>query len=437
MKVDLIFPQHEGVSNIQVPQPSTGLLTLAAYAQQNIPRLDVTVYDGNYISNADIVGVSTWFSNYSNALSIGKEVKRRNPKATLIFGGPHAGSIPKRVISNNPFVDYVISGDGERAFVKLLGGEQEDKVPGLTYRKGNRVTTNNPDFTVDLETIPAINFQTLGEEFIWKPKSRSYIPISLYRGCFRSSRCEYCSLPIESTRKSSPDAFWRQVRVLKEGWGVDSFFETADIFPLGEAKKLIAARPEELEGVQFRVYIYPSTVNKQRAENLADLGVTSAYMGVENVLHFPDSSFYQKGLNRTFKRGYTIDSLVEEIALLGENGIRVMPGFVLGIPGETDDSLEANLNLIQRVTDLPKVIEASVNTLIPLPGSAYFEIAISNENILRQYFRITGLNLTEIDQIDFQLLARLFIEEFTSIDYGKVKSILDEIKSENISHWSE
>ena len=105
MRLNLLFSKHHKTRNIQQVQAPTGLLTLASYLWREVPGVSTFVYDANLgidisygdLAEADIVGFSTWFSNYEAALDDARGVKELNPLVKVVFGGPHAGAIAQRV----------------------------------------------------------------------------------------------------------------------------------------------------------------------------------------------------------------------------------------------------------------------------------------------------------------------------------------------------
>ena len=67
----------------------------------------------------DVVGISSLFTPYfREVLEIAARVKKRL-NAIVMMGGSHASAVPESLLSS-PHVDYVIRGEGEKAFVELL-----------------------------------------------------------------------------------------------------------------------------------------------------------------------------------------------------------------------------------------------------------------------------------------------------------------------------
>lgn len=434
---------HLACENKVQVQPPLGILTLASYIQQVFPEIEIEVFDGKYLSedeilnslDADIVGFSTWFSNYDNSISLAEKLREKAPNTTIIFGGPHATAIPKRILINNNFIDYVICGEGEIPFIKIIKGFKPQEIPGLFYREKKEIAGNNLWETIDLDFLPLINLELLQPKYVWlgdrNSPAMSAFPLSGIRGCMRGrNRCEYCSIPIKGYRCVSPQKYWEQVNKLNADYGVNFFFETGDTFPRTYIREL-GSVPDHAD-VVFRIYSYPSTLKNEDVPFLQNMGVRTMYMGVESVLHWEGNT------KRRYPSDYSINSLIEEFKMYGQADIDIIPGFLLGLPGENDDSIERNLKLIRRASKLNNVREITVSVILPLPGADYFNWCCMDDYILAKYQEITGDNLQTNDKINYYLLSQLFVEKFTDIGYEKLHYIVQNLKGElgsGMANW--
>ncbi|MFA5993210.1 MAG: radical SAM protein [Candidatus Pacearchaeota archaeon] len=449
MELQLIFPKHqEGKSLLQEHIPPLGLLTIASYIKAKKPKQKVEVFDGNSISdneliqkiNAEMVGISVWFSNYDNGLKIAKRIKEKNPNTKIVFGGPNTNGIAERILKNNHFIDFVISGDGEESLLGLLQGRKNETIAGLTYRKDDKIISNTPSYSLDLNKLPPLNLKLLKTPFKWDRKIKrmghSYFPLSRYRGCFRAKRCQYCSIPLKATRKSSSKNFWKDITNLNKKYGVDHFFETADTFPLGELKSLAKSKPKNLK-FKLRCYIAPSTINEDQIKLLSKIGVKQVFIGVENSRFYADTNCTPISFKR-YPDNYTSEDLLKEIDLFAKYNIDVMPSYVLGMPDETRESLKENIALIEKIANKKNVSEMSINLCLPLPGSSYFLQCVSDSQVIKRYLEIKKQDIRTIDDFDIHLLSKLFIERYSKVSYeeivGEVKSFMLKSKK-NIAHW--
>jgi radical SAM superfamily enzyme YgiQ (UPF0313 family) len=305
----------------------------------------------------------------------------------------------------------------------------------LYFRGENTIFGNDSWEAVYLDSLPVIDLKLLRPNYSWKSDksspAMSAFPLSGIRGCMRGhNRCEYCSIPIRDYRCISPKKYWENVTSLHEEYGIDFFFETGDTFPLKYLKELgsIQQHPD----VSFRIYSYPSTLKYDDMSYLKSMGVRTIFMGVESVLH------WNGNFKRKYPPSYSIKSLIQEIQMCGEYDIDVIPGFLLGLPGEDVTSLNENISLIRELYNLDNVREITVSVVMPLPGSDYFDWCVKHKNIIDEYEIYKVESLISSDRIDYYLLSQLFSKYFTVVGYENLYSGINMLKQEfgsSMANW--
>ena len=96
----------------------------------------------------DIIGFSLYMWNQRLSLAVAQEVKRLHPNATIIAGGPSVPVAAEGFLIQHPYLDFLVHGEGEVAFLDLclerLRRNVLDKVPGLSFRCSNGIVTTAP-----------------------------------------------------------------------------------------------------------------------------------------------------------------------------------------------------------------------------------------------------------------------------------------------------
>ncbi len=90
---------------------------------------------------------------------VAEMVKKAIPSIAVIFGGMQVSFETRRFMKENPFVDYVIRGEGERVmfnFIKSILSYEFDyeNIAGLAYRESDQIVVNPYDAPVDIESLP-------------------------------------------------------------------------------------------------------------------------------------------------------------------------------------------------------------------------------------------------------------------------------------------
>ncbi|HYE11621.1 MAG TPA: B12-binding domain-containing radical SAM protein [Patescibacteria group bacterium] len=185
--------------NAKYIHSSLAIRYLKKYCEPHIEGIDIAEFSINesinsilkrlYNSGAEIYGFSCYIWNISLILNLCSSLKKAKPEAVIILGGPEVSYDSASLLKGNPFIDYIIIGEGEETLLELLdcvtrGRLDPSSISGLAYREGeNVVTTLQRPLIASLDTIP-FPYDSL-DEF---PNKIVYFETS--RGC--PFNCQYC-----------------------------------------------------------------------------------------------------------------------------------------------------------------------------------------------------------------------------------------------------
>ena len=141
-----------------------------------------------YLFGADAVAFCCYIWNISQTLYICECLKKANPNIVTILGGLEVSYDSEDIMMQNPFVDFVIRGEGEvplnLLFKELENGKQFKNVPSLTYRCGEKIRINPQAAPQDINS----------HEFVYDDKTdvlkNKIIYYESSRGC--PYNCSYC-----------------------------------------------------------------------------------------------------------------------------------------------------------------------------------------------------------------------------------------------------
>lgn len=92
-------------------------------------------------ANPVVAGFSCYIWNINQTLELCRELKREIPELIIILGGPEVSPRAGEVLECNPEVDYVLTGEGEESFPRLIEAllSQKNKVGILSSQAGSEI----------------------------------------------------------------------------------------------------------------------------------------------------------------------------------------------------------------------------------------------------------------------------------------------------------
>jgi radical SAM superfamily enzyme YgiQ (UPF0313 family) len=158
----------------------------------------------------DFVGFTFLTHGCPETLKMAEVCRRESPGSRVVFGGPHASFTQKQLLSYS-FVDFVVAGEGENSFARLVAGEAPATIPGVARRQGDGVISNADDVIESLDSLPFPDREAC------LPIRYPYAPIDYVqtsRGC--PKRCSFCveSRMFRKIRFREPKAVVEEMKAL-------------------------------------------------------------------------------------------------------------------------------------------------------------------------------------------------------------------------------
>ena len=293
----------------------------------------------------DVVGTTAITPSIYVAEEVLKIAQSAAPNALRVLGGVHATFMYRQVLSEAPWIDVIVRGEGEEIITALIHAVQAGEWPknrsnikGLAYIDGGEIMATPAAPTVkELDAITPDWSLLEWEKYLYVPLNRRVAIPSMARGC--PFTCSFCS----------QWKFWRDYRVrdpkkvvdeiedLVENHGV-GFFILADEEPTINRRKFIEfcneliARnlPDRVQwGINTRV------TDIMRDKELLGLyrkaGLVHVSLGTEAAA--------QMKLDQ-FNKETTVAQNKEAIRLLREADIFTEAQFIVGLDNETPETLE-------------------------------------------------------------------------------------------------
>lgn len=335
---------------------------------------DVAVYNENVsgplerngpayadVCAADVVGITIMTATANRGYELARHIRAEAPRATIVFGGPHATFLPEEAAE---YGDLVVCGEGENVISEIACGD---------LRRG----IVRPDPPTDLDVLPTPKHELMidFDRLIKAGGSRGMyeLPVMTSRGC--PNGCVYCSVTRMFGRKVRRQSVAKVQEDLRrhrqQGFRHVFFYDDNLVADRAWARELLARiAPMGLRwNAQARVDLHWADAGRHQLDDgLLDAmrrgGGNVLYVGYETI---------DEGTARRWGKGYRgagslPERLYEDTRILHDCGFWIHGMFILG--PEHD---EGNIREIVRFASKAGIESIQLSVLTPLPGTPLFE----------------------------------------------------------------
>jgi anaerobic magnesium-protoporphyrin IX monomethyl ester cyclase len=276
-----------------------------------------------------------------STLNIAHQVR---PQAKLILGGIHPTFMYGQVFSEAPWIDYIVRGEGEEIIVNLLraieaGTDMKERkdIKGIAFVENEQVvaTPAHPPIRNLDETLKPDWSLLEWDKYIYIPLNCRVAVPNFARGC--PFTCRFCSQWKfwRAYRARDPKKFVDELEMLAREYKV-GFFILADEEPTINRKKFVNLCQELIN----RKLDVPWGINTRVTDVLRDENLLYYYRkaGLVHVSLGTEAASQLK-LNE-FRKETTIEQNKRAVKLLQEHGIVAEAQFIMGLEGETKETIE-------------------------------------------------------------------------------------------------
>ena len=319
------------------------------------------------------------------AIPISRKIHEEFPHIKVIWGGYFASN-QHPVVLNSGYVDFVVSGPGDTAFPKLLDalekGEEVDSIKNLIYLKEGKIHKTAKEELLSQDDLPQLPYEFFNQFYPIKEYLQKTF-LGERTMAYHSSLgcpfiCSFCAVvPIYNARwkGKSAENVYKDIKWLKDNYGVDSVeFHDNNFFTsrkrVVEFSKLVLNDNIKWWG-EGRI----DTIHKYSDEDLQlmkDAGCEMIFFGAETGS--------DEVLKQMDKGGTQTAAQIKEFAArLRKFGIVPEYSFVLGMPGESEEKvmaqIDSDIKFIKEIKKLNPDTEIIIYLYSPVPteGSELYE----------------------------------------------------------------
>ncbi len=289
-------------------------------------RPDVIGLSIRNVDNVAFPNVTCYLDRYQRIVNVCRE---RATEATLFIGGSAFSLFPQEFMQKLD-VDFGIVGEGENAFVTMVGEiDTQGRVVG-DYADEDRVVFPGKVGDLDAGVDPARDLLDIHRYF----EDGGSVNIQTKRGCVY--KCIYCTYPVlegKSVRMREPSAVVDEIERAKKEHGVDFFFFVDNVFnyPMEHAAGICREILQRELDVRWTSYVTPAGCSRELFELMKASGCQSMDFGTDC---FSDPQLKRMG------KSFSVADVFQVSEWCHELGIKFSHSLILGGPGENWETIE-------------------------------------------------------------------------------------------------
>ena len=319
----------------------------------------------------DLAVLHTSSPTFAGDVQVAEALKAENPDVTVGFVGPKVAVQPERSLRASAAIDFVAREEFDFTIADVAEGRPLASVAGISFKGPNGRVLHNTDRET-LEGMDRLPFVTSVYKRDLRPEDyyigyllHPYVSLYTGRGC--RSRCTFCLWPQtvggHRYRTRSVENVLAEAELVRELFPqVKELFFDDDTFTDDRPRAEAIARGLGRLGLVWSCNA-KANVPRETLKVLRDNGLRLLLVGYE-------SGNQQILIN--IKKGLRVERARRFAADCRELGITVHGTFILGLPGETRETIEETIRFAREVN--PHTIQVSVAA--PHPGTELHRQAV-------------------------------------------------------------
>jgi anaerobic magnesium-protoporphyrin IX monomethyl ester cyclase len=430
MKIIYLRPFLSG----EMYEPPLGIGHIASYLRERFPNIEQEMLDLDVLKlkkeeakkeiqkrNADILCISAFSYNRFDGFDLARMAKESG--AYVIFGGQHTTFMDKDTLENVPEIDVIIRGEAEATMAEVvqrrLDGKDLTGVDGTSYIQDGKFVRNPDREFIDITNIPMPAYD------LFPTEKYSYYGIMGTRGCPYS--CNFCGSPKFWKRKlrlRDPIKVVDEIEFLIKKYGKKIVHMKDDVFTADKewARKVMEEIERRNLNIEWECLTRVNLVDKEILTLMAKTGCKLIEYGIESG---------NEKIMRGISKGIVKSMVINAIQMTKDAGIGVGTFFMVGHPGETEETLKDTFDFAYSLRG-----DTVTFTLTDaIPGTELYDMATSTGYIPKNFswakadkrnfsgFPVPRFQTNSLPEEKMREYSRRFIMRFA---FGRLFDLQDE-----------
>ncbi len=418
-----IFAHFAKKASVWPPLNLAYLATIAKFREHEVKIIDGQAEDMSLEKMAsetikfgpDIIGITATTPFFHIAIKLATEIKWLTATPILI-GGPHISILKEKAFFD--CFDYAFIGEAEKSFGMFLdrykNGEDISTIKGILLRDSNGTFFTGDSEPIDIDMLP-IPARYLLKTDLYKMGTlrgtKKFTTIMATRGC--PFKCIFCSTKVfgNKVRKRNPQFVVNEIMAVISAFGIKHFIFLDDTMTLDKnyMMQLCNMIINENLDITFEGSTRADFIDDEIVSKMVEAGLIRISFGLETV---------DPEMRKTIRKEVPLESYIKANRIINKYGIEIINSCIIGLPGETIDTIKKTLTYLRKNKDIK---QANMAIAMPYPGTELYDMAKNERNGLKliendfSKYRRYGSAVMSVGNLSPKDLVMLQNDAFVSI----------------------
>ena len=328
-----------------------------------------------------LVGVSAMLGHQiKGGIDFSEYVRSVNENIKIVWGGWHVTMMPEQSLKE-PFIDYVITGQGEsplrQLVLNLLNNEPIDCIKGLYFKENNVVKTGGENTFVSTTNFSDVDYTLVDlNKYILQgiPYAKRTVVYFASHGC--PHNCSFCALTPVYQQKWFPKPIEKVIEefiYFKQSAQIDSICFHDDNFFTKKSYSLALAQAmiDNDLNLKWEVWSHAGSFMKMFSDEDMNLFFKA---GLRRVLFGAES-----GSNKVLteiNKNQSVEENLDFVRLLKKHKITPYFTTMICFPMDPDEDIKASFEMIRKAKLIDLSLKVHVGYYTPFPNTVFYTKAV-------------------------------------------------------------
>ena len=282
-----------------------------------------------------LFGISVaFFTQFGAAISLAKHIKKINPTAFVVIGGPvirHVSDKFSKITQLFDIVDCFVETEGEDILLELANkidkNEDWHNIPGIIFRDIHDKIIKNPPIQFDIRKNGLPDYSYVANHKYLLPDTL-YLRTSI--GCYWN-KCKFCTQALNKYKHRSVEAIVDDMIKMSEMYRCNFIYLSDESVPFTKITKIADLIMKK------KLNILWTTYSRFETKFPIDLCKKIIRSGCD-MLSFGLESANQR-VNDLMNKGVNIATVIENLNVFRKLRFGCAIGAIIGFPGETEQEM--------------------------------------------------------------------------------------------------